>query len=95
MTIQLLKDDKIDKIVRNLEITCLKCGCLLKFRIKNEIVAEGDGRIACNIPCAVCADCIESVLYKVADPPGLVCFDELSPILAREQVLNSFSGKVW
>jgi hypothetical protein len=27
-------------------------------------------------------------LDKVADPPGLVCIHELSPILARELILN-------
>jgi hypothetical protein len=60
----------------------------LKFSIKNEIVVEGEGRIVCNIPGAVCPDCIDSVFEKVADPPGLVCIKELSPILARELILN-------
>ena len=44
--------------------------------------------IAVNFPGAVCHDCIDSVLDKVEDPPGLVCIKELSPILAREIILN-------
>jgi hypothetical protein len=88
MTSKLLKDDKINKIVRNVKIPCVECGCMLKFLIEDEIVVEGEGRIVCNIPGAVCLDCIDSVLDKVADPPGLVCIKELSPILARELILN-------
>jgi hypothetical protein len=35
-------------------------------------------------------DCVESLLDRVADPPGLVCFEGLSSSLARE-ILKSFS----
>ena len=49
---------------------------------------EGDGVIAVNFPGAVCQDCIDSVLDKVEDPPGLVCIKNLSPILAQELILN-------
>ena len=50
MKSKLLKDDKINKNVRNVKIPCVECGCMLKFRIENEIIVEGDGRIVCNIP---------------------------------------------
>jgi hypothetical protein len=88
MTSQLLKDDKIDKIVRNVKIPCVECGKMLQFHIENDVVIEGEGRIACNIPGAVCPDCIESVLDKVEDPPGLVCIKKLNPIMAKEFLLN-------
>ena len=88
MTSQLLKDDKIAKIVRNVKIPCVECGDLLKFSIKKEIVVEGDGVIAVNFPGAICHDCIDSVLEKVADPPGLVCIKNLNPIMAKELLLN-------
>ena len=81
---------KINKNTRNLKIPCIECGCLLEFHIENDIVVSGDGVIAGNFPGAVCEDCIESVLNKVADPPGIVCFEGLSPILARE-ILKSFT----
>jgi hypothetical protein len=70
------------------KIPCVECGKLLKFSIEDEIVVEGEGRIVCNFPGAVCPDCIDFVLNRVADPPGLVCIKELSPILARELILN-------
>ena len=79
---------KINKNTRNVKIPCIECGCMLKFRIKDDVVVEGDGRIACNVPGAVCPECVESLLDKVADPPGLVCVNELSPILAQELLLN-------
>jgi hypothetical protein len=63
---------------------------MLRFRIVNEIVVGSEGRIACNIPGAVCEDCVELLLDKVADPPGLVCFEGLSAVLARE-ILQSFA----
>ena len=83
-----VKSGKIDKNVRNVKIPCIDCGKLLNFSIENEIVVEGDGVIAVNFPGAVCRDCIDSVLDKVADPPGLVCIKNLSPILAKELMLN-------
>jgi hypothetical protein len=83
-----LKCDKIDKTIRNVKIPCIECGNLLKFRIENEIVLEGNGVMVANFPGAVCQDCIESVLDKVADPPGLVCIKNLSPILAKELLLS-------
>jgi hypothetical protein len=64
------------------------CGNLLKFHIENEIVVEGEGVIAVNFPGAVCQDCINTVLGKEADPPGLICVKRLSPILAREFLLD-------
>ena len=79
---------KINKNTRNVKIPCIECGCILKFRIRDDIVVGGDGRIACNLPGAVCPECVESLLGKVADPPGLVCINELSPILAQELLLN-------
>lgn len=80
----------IDNNYRNVTIPCIECGRMLGFHIENDIVVKGDGRIVCNIPGAVCPDCIESILDKVDDPPGLVCFEGLSPILARE-ILKSFT----
>jgi hypothetical protein len=88
MTSQLLKNDKIDKIARNVKIPCVECGKMLKFHIENDVVIEGEGRIVCNIPGAVCSDCIELVLDKVEDPPGLVCIKNLNPIMAEEFLLN-------
>jgi len=83
-----LKCNKIGKNIRNVKIPCIECGDLLKFRIENEIVIQGNSVIAVNFPGAVCQDCIESVLYKVADPPGIVCIKNLSPILAKELLLS-------
>lgn len=85
---QKIKSDKINKNVRNVKIPCVDCGRLLNFRIEKDIVLEGDGVIACNIPGAVCDDCINSVLDRVADPPGLTCINLLNPILAQELILN-------
>jgi hypothetical protein len=82
------KSDKIGKNIRNVKIPCIECGDLLKFRIENDIIVDGDGVIAANIPGAVCPDCIDSVLDNVADPPGLCCIKNLSPILAREIILD-------
>jgi hypothetical protein len=56
MTSKLLKDDKINKNIRNVKIPCVECGCMLNFRVEDEIVVGGEGRIACNIPGAVCPD---------------------------------------
>ena len=80
----------INKKIRNVEIPCIECKIMLKFRIRNDIVVEGDGVIAVNLPAAICPGCVESLLDRVADPPGLVCIKELSPILARE-ILQSFT----
>jgi hypothetical protein len=80
-----LRSDGIGKIV---EVSCVECGGILKFCIKNEVVVEGDGVIAINFPGAVCQECIESVLERVNDPPALVCIKNLSPILARELLLS-------
>jgi hypothetical protein len=71
-----------------MKIPCVECGRTLVFRIENETVVEGEGVIAVNFPGAVCHDCIDSVLDKVEDPPGLVCIKNLSPILAKELLLN-------
>jgi len=75
---------------RSVTITCIECGRKLKFRIENDVVVESEGRIAINIPSAVCLDCVESLLGRVADPPGLVCINQLSQILARE-ILQGFT----
>jgi hypothetical protein len=88
MKSQSLENDKINKNIRNVKIPCVECGKMMKFHIRNDIVLEGDGVIACNIPGAVCHDCVDSILEKVADPPGLVCIKELSPILALEIIQN-------
>jgi hypothetical protein len=84
-----LKSNKKDKTNRDVKIPCVGgCGNLLKFHIENEIVIEGEGVIAMNFPGAVCHDCIESLLSKVADPPGLVCIKSLSPVIAQEFLTN-------
>jgi hypothetical protein len=75
---------------RSVTISCVECGHMLEFHIENGVVVLGEGRIACNVPCAVCRDCVEALLDRVADPPGLVCFEGLSSILARE-ILKSFT----
>ena len=71
-------------------LPCIECGRSLRFRIENEVVVQGEGKIACNVPCAVCEDCVETLLEKVSDPPGLVCIEGLSAIVARE-ILHSFT----
>ena len=74
---------------RIVHIPCIQCKRILRFRIRDSIVVEVEGRIACNIPGAVCPDCIESLLDRVADPPGLICIERLSPVLAQG-LLESF-----
>jgi len=71
-------------------LSCVECNRMLRFRIENGIIVEGEGRIAINVPCVVCEDCLESLLNRVADPPGLVCINRLSPILVRE-ILKSLT----
>ncbi|MHB8118782.1 MAG: hypothetical protein ACYDHX_08655 [Methanothrix sp.] len=88
MKSQLSKSDKRNKSIRNVKVPCLECGRILKFRIENEIIVAGDGVIAFNFPGAICHDCIDSVLDKVADPSGLVCIKNLSPIMAKELLLS-------
>lgn len=90
MTRKLIKSNKINKNVRNVKIACIECGCMLNFSIENDIVIEGDGPIAINIPCAVCENCTGPLLDKVADPPGLICIRELSVVMARE-IVRDFS----
>ncbi len=75
---------------KNVTIPCIECGHSLRFRIENEVVVDGEGRIACNIPCAVCPDCVESLLSRVADPPGLLCVEGLSSVMV-EELLRSFT----
>ena len=74
---------------RSVSIPCIECNRMLRFRIGDDIIVEGEGKIAINIPAAVCEDCVESLLGRVADPPGLVCLEGLSPILVRE-IMKSF-----
>jgi hypothetical protein len=80
----------VNKDILNVEIPCVECRRMLKFRIENDVIVKGDGVIAVNFPAAICPDCIDSVLSQVSDPPGLICIKELSPILARE-ILMSFT----
>jgi hypothetical protein len=82
--------NRINNNSRIVTLPCIECGRLLRFRIVNEVVVESEGRIVANVPCAVCPDCAEPLLDKVADPPGLICIDRLSPVLARE-ILQSFA----
>jgi hypothetical protein len=70
--------------IRIVNMPCIECGCILRFRIRDDVVVEGDGRIVANVPGAVCPDCMESLLDRVADPPGLVCIEGLSSIMAED-----------
>ena len=83
-----VKSGKMNKNIRVVKIPCIDCGKLLNFCIEDETVVEGDGVIVANYPGAVCQDCIDSVLDKVADPPGLICLKDLNPTLAQEIILN-------
>jgi hypothetical protein len=83
-----LESDKKDKTIRNVKVPCIECGDLLNFSVEGETVVEGEGVIAINFPGAVCQDCIGSLLDRVSDPPGLVCINELSPILAEEIIMS-------
>ena len=76
---------------RSVSIPCIECGRMLKFRIKNDIVVEGEGKIACNVPAAVCQDCV-GIVVEVGwqTLPASLCFDGLSAIVARE-ILESFT----
>jgi hypothetical protein len=72
--------------VRIVKIPCIECGRVLKIRIENDIVVAGENRISINLPGVICPNCVDSVLEKVADPPGLICVRELSAVMAREIV---------
>lgn len=74
---------------RSVPLPCVQCGKALRFCVANDIVIQGEGRIAISVPCAVCPECVESLLQRVQDPPGLVIFEGLSAIVARE-LLESF-----
>lgn len=76
----------IDNNSKNVSIPCKECGRMLRFRIQNEVVVGGEGKIAINVPAAVCEGCVDRLLGRVGDPPGLVIFDGLSAIVAREMV---------
>jgi hypothetical protein len=84
-----LKSGKIDTNTQNVKILCIECGRTLEFRVENETIVGGDGIIAINLPSAVCHECLNTVLDKLADPPGLVCTRNLNPILAGE-IIGSF-----
>jgi len=71
-------------------LCCIECGRSLRFHIENEVVVEGEGKIVINVPCAVCDSCVDALLDRVADPPGLVIFEGLSAIVAQE-LLRSFT----
>jgi glycerol-3-phosphate dehydrogenase len=75
---------------RRVTIPCIECSRKLRFRTEAGVVVEGDGIIACNIPAVVCPECVESVMSRVADPPGLICVDGLSVEMAVE-MLQSFA----
>ena len=74
---------------RSVALPCVQCGKSLRFCVANDLVIEGEGIIACSVPCAVCPECLDRLLERVQDPPGLVIFDGLSAIVARE-LLESF-----
>ena len=74
---------------RCVPLPCVQCGKTLRFCVANDFVIQGEGRIACSVPCAVCPECLDRLLERVQDPPGLVIFDGLSAIVARE-LLESF-----
>lgn len=76
-------------IDRSVSIFCFECGSALRFRIENDVIVDGEGRIAINVPAAVCEGCVDSLLQRVGDPPGLIIFDRLSAIVAQE-LLQSF-----
>jgi len=74
---------------RSVPLPCVQCGKALRFCVANDLVIEGEGRIAINIPCVVCPECVNRLRERVGDPPGLVIFEGLSAIVARE-LLESF-----
>jgi YgiT-type zinc finger domain-containing protein len=74
---------RINNNSRSATLPCIECGRMLRFRIVNEVVVGSEGRIVANVPCAVCPDCVESLLDRMVDPPGLICIDRLSPELAQ------------
>lgn len=82
-----IKFNRIDENIRNVKIPCINCGRLLDFRIKTDIVTS-DSAVVINFPGAVCQDCIDSVLNRIHDPPGLICLKELNSILAQEIIQN-------
>lgn len=73
----------------SVSMPCVECGRKLRFQIDNEVVVGGEGRIAINVPAAVCEGCVDRLLERVGDPPGLIIFDGLSTIVA-EELLESF-----
>ena len=79
-----------NKKIRNVKVPCLECKRMLKFRIRNDVIVEGDGVIAVNFPAAICPECTDSMLSQVSDPPGLICIKEMPVTLARE-LLRSFA----
>lgn len=75
--------------VRILTIPCIECGNMLQFCIEDEVIVQSDGRIAINVPAVVCEGCVERLLQRVGDPPGLIIFEGLSAIVAKE-IVESF-----
>lgn len=71
-------------------IPCIECGSELEFRIIDDAVVDGDGLFACNLPAAICPDCIGSLLEKVPDPPGIIRLEGLSQEMVRV-LLESFA----
>lgn len=74
---------------RSVALPCVQCGKALRFCVANDVIIEGEGRIAINLPAALCEGCLDRLLERVGDPPGLVIFEGLSAIVARE-LLESF-----
>lgn len=74
---------------RSVPLPCVQCGKALRFCVANDVIVGGEGRIACNLPAAVCEGCLDRLLKRVGDPTGLVIFDGLSAIVA-EELLESF-----
>ena len=69
---------------RTVTIPCFVCDRELRFSLENGVLVKGDGRIIANIPCAACPECIGALLHRVPDPPGLICFNNLSAIVSSE-----------
>lgn len=74
---------------RCIPLPCVQCGKSLRFCVANDVIIEGEGRIAINLPAAVCEGCLDRLLERVGDPPGLVIFEGLSAIVAQD-LLESF-----
>ena len=75
---------------RRIIIPCIECGFKLEFHIKDDVVVDKGGLIACNLPAAICSDCVDAILAKVPDPPGIIRLEGLSQEMVRA-LLESFT----